>query len=569
MATKRQLNVVLFGFPYGGNSGVAIEQSTVARWRERIAVEVGRDPRIGAYYSQDLCDTPITMTRNRAVLLARQAGADVLVMVDSDMSPDVHCQIDNYADPKAKPFFQTAFDFLYNHYDRGPVCLMAPYGGKTDHENMFVFRWRNLANDNPDDNLFSLEQWTREECWQAAGIHDVAAGPTGLCMIDMRCFDLLEPASTDDKPWFYYEYTDKYQTQKASTEDVTFTRDLSLVVNDLYGYEPNKCLFDCWAGHNGFRVTRKPKLMTSRDVAVKFRRASERPALEDGQTIDLKNHVAPVPKPQTSQADRVGLRKTAQLLSQWQARGRLSALEELRMTGALHTEADMAALASLCGTASRYDRLEAVEVGSFIGESARVIANAAQGECVLTCVDTWGGSPNDASGKIADEIGGDRLFAAFRENCADEIERGTIKPLRMDSLAASALFPNGTIDLAFIDANHDYEAVKADIEAWLPKVRDGGILCGHDYGPMAQAAGKEMFPGVRRAVDEAFGREVRHHIGTSIWSIVVEHRVTEDAPQDNPPAVNHHEGNGEAVLAGVGTLEIDPATRVDFQHEND
>jgi len=37
------------------------------------------------------------------------------------------------------------------------------------------------------------------------------------------------------------------------------------------------------------------------------------------------------------------------------------------------------------------------------------------------------------------------------------------------------------LDLVYIDAIHDYEHVQQDIECWYPKIRIGGILCGHDY----------------------------------------------------------------------------------------
>lgn len=68
--------------------------------------------------------------------------------------------------------------------------------------------------------------------------------------------------------------------------------------------------------------------------------------------------------------------------------------------------------------------------------------------------------------------------------------------LRLPSVSAAMTYIPGELDLVFIDGDHSYEGVKADIEAWLPKVRRGGILAGHDY--------YTRWPGVVRAVDEAF-----------------------------------------------------------------
>lgn len=80
--------------------------------------------------------------------------------------------------------------------------------------------------------------------------------------------------------------------------------------------------------------------------------------------------------------------------------------------------------------------------------------------------------------------------------------------LRMESLEAASHVPDG-IDLVFIDGNHDYLDVKRDIQTWMPKVRKGGILSGHDYHP--------YFSGLRRAVDELL--EDNKVVGTDdVWA---------------------------------------------------
>lgn len=67
--------------------------------------------------------------------------------------------------------------------------------------------------------------------------------------------------------------------------------------------------------------------------------------------------------------------------------------------------------------------------------------------------------------------------------------------LPFDSLNASCRFPDNHFDFIFIDASHRYEYTKADIRLWHRKVKEGGILAGHDYN---SGEGAE----VKQAVDE-------------------------------------------------------------------
>jgi hypothetical protein len=69
----------------------------------------------------------------------------------------------------------------------------------------------------------------------------------------------------------------------------------------------------------------------------------------------------------------------------------------------------------------------------------------------------------------------------------------------MDSPRAAAHFADDSLDFAFIDGNHLYKHVRADIYAWWPKIKSGGLLTGHDYGIDLDA---ENIWGVQRAVDE-------------------------------------------------------------------
>ena len=94
--------------------------------------------------------------------------------------------------------------------------------------------------------------------------------------------------------------------------------------------------------------------------------------------------------------------------------------------------------------------------------------------------------------------------------------------LRMDSEEAVALFPKesflgGYFDFVYIDADHTYDMVKKDIELWLPLVKKGGVIGGHDYGFPDEAV---RWGGVQRAVDEKFeGSRIEVHKRQGVWLV--------------------------------------------------
>jgi len=76
-----------------------------------------------------------------------------------------------------------------------------------------------------------------------------------------------------------------------------------------------------------------------------------------------------------------------------------------------------------------------------------------------------------------------------------------IKMLKSKSVDAAKDF-NQEIDFMFIDGDHSYEGVKADIDAWFPKLKSGGIIILHDIG---------WAEGVIRVVDEEIKQNLNKH----------------------------------------------------------
>lgn len=88
-----------------------------------------------------------------------------------------------------------------------------------------------------------------------------------------------------------------------------------------------------------------------------------------------------------------------------------------------------------------------------------------------------------------------------------------IRLIKAESHKAAEQFADKSVEFVFLDACHEYEYIAKDIDAWLPKIKQGGMISGHDYD-------KDSFPGVVKAVDERFGNRVRFSDWT-VWEVDV------------------------------------------------
>jgi cephalosporin hydroxylase len=144
----------------------------------------------------------------------------------------------------------------------------------------------------------------------------------------------------------------------------------------------------------------------------------------------------------------------------------------------------------------KYDNATFVEVGCFEGGSTVYMAELIKrsGKNIkFYAVDLFE-KYKPVNGQVAPS------YKKFKKNTLQYKEYITV--LKIDSLEASKLFGDKTIDFVFLDADHTYKRVKSDIKCWLPKVKDSGTLAGHDYAESKYFPGV-YFPGVSKAVKEA------------------------------------------------------------------
>src|SRR5688572_10338908 len=118
--TPAKVKVGFAFFAYSGNGGVASTIPEISLYFAKAYYQMKTNPLVESVGAHVYCDTPITMTRNRAVRDAKRAGIDILIMLDSDNEPDAYCG----NDPGAKPFLDVAFPFVYERLMKGEPTVI-------------------------------------------------------------------------------------------------------------------------------------------------------------------------------------------------------------------------------------------------------------------------------------------------------------------------------------------------------------------------------------------------------------------------------------------------------------
>jgi hypothetical protein len=159
----------------------------------------------------------------------------------------------------------------------------------------------------------------------------------------------------------------------------------------------------------------------------------------------------------------------------------------------------------LIGGARRWDFLASllsglesptfVEVGTKEGRTAGHVLKSVR-DAVVIAIDPWVPMPQNREverGESYEEWDFAKIEKDFWTNVGDHADRCF---MWRNTSAEAAEMLTKPAELVFIDAAHDYANVKADIERWWPKVKDGGILAGHDFN--------HGWPTVERAVADSF-----------------------------------------------------------------
>ncbi len=148
-----------------------------------------------------------------------------------------------------------------------------------------------------------------------------------------------------------------------------------------------------------------------------------------------------------------------------------------------------------------------LEIGAFMGESTHMFLSSGLFRGGFTVIDPWTGPMSDYGGdyltwgEVKDEFESNISFFANKDWSPIHIMR-----------AFSENVYNGieddSLDFIYIDGDHTYRGVKEDIKNYLPKLKKGGLIAGHDYE-------ETHFPEVTKAVNELLGEPDKVFMDTS------------------------------------------------------
>jgi hypothetical protein len=162
-------------------------------------------------------------------------------------------------------------------------------------------------------------------------------------------------------------------------------------------------------------------------------------------------------------------------------------------------------LISLIDYINQFDetnKMNMIEIGSYAGESTEIFAKRFNS---ILSIDPYLNDydPNDAACYYMDLP---EVYHVFN-NIANKYKN--ISHIRKTSDEAHSELKNEFYDFVYIDGLHTYDQVKKDIANYLPKIKKGGYIGGHDYHPVWQ--------GVMNAIDESL--KIDQTFGDTSWIV--------------------------------------------------
>jgi len=152
------------------------------------------------------------------------------------------------------------------------------------------------------------------------------------------------------------------------------------------------------------------------------------------------------------------------------------------------------------------------EVGVCRGEFSYTLLAAWVGR--LFMVDAWKHYDDPAYRNIANATQEEHEINFHKASFVAQHFGQRAQIIRGDSFEVAQQFPDGFLDAVYLDSNHTYEHVKKELAAWVPKIKYGGAIAGHDFLDAELPDGSF---GVKRAVMEHFNGRMPNILTTEAY----------------------------------------------------
>ncbi len=554
---------VLVGLP----SANARPRFEVLGWVIECQRVAHQDPAVKGMLDEELLVAPIqafptSVARNRLVDAARQHGADILMMVDDDSWPPAE---ERHPDGRLirEGWFKTALQFLASQPE--PSMIAVPYCCGGPEEAVMVFEFTQTRTGAPLDILpatFGLTRVQRMDAARRRGPERVANIGTHCVAYDMRVFDRIS------KPYFAYQYNPDH-TALVETEDCWCHRLLFNAGVPIYVH------WDYWAKHHKDTWVDRPLPLPPDAIPEHYRKQAEanvqfnRPAEPTAKPIEApdwnngwdmnrvhdfpqKNHTItrlmdltgpfappPAPMPVQDSIDRLSTnappqwslgedkrRRDEAFRQQHLAYNReamyvgerphlqprnepfpaVDAVAFARSVPGWMTEAELTWLAGMARQLNPGDVW--IEVGVWKGRSYSAVTLSAPSDVLIRGIDRFDGGMEGPERAEAIE----KQFMDLRDELQrlrPDVKLG-IRPV--SSADAAREIEPASASVVFLDAGPTVAETLANIDAWLPIVRPGCLLCGHDaYAPGVQELLKQRLGEVRLGPGSIWAHAVPLH----------------------------------------------------------
>ena len=127
-------------------------------------------------------------------------------------------------------------------------------------------------------------------------------------------------------------------------------------------------------------------------------------------------------------------------------------------------------------------RMRVAELGTFTGRSAlAMLPTVDTFDGHLIAVDWFRGNVGVDEAPLGRDYQANDVLTLLRQNIREAGLEDRFTLMIGSTQTVAPLIADASLDALFFDADHRYTPMRQDLDAWLPKLRPGGLAFGHDF----------------------------------------------------------------------------------------